>query len=141
MTAKLTSLPSRRAPYFLYVENQLGCSNEMMVIVGSSFSPLKVTNPIGGEQWKIGTTHRIAWEGATKGKVYQLKLQSANAWYETHNMTPAVVGERTVTYKAGMGCGLGGCSLGIPPGRYYVVVEDRDTAVQAWSSQPITLVP
>jgi|SRR5215469_10005226 len=128
--------------YRIYVSNaEGGASNQVLVVVRQSPSSLSMKEPIGNERWKIGEAHRISWSGPTKGNKYQFLIQSASAWRETHSIAPSVVDKRSISWTAGTSCGLEGCSVDIPPGEYYVVVEDAESAVQTWSARPIYLVP
>jgi hypothetical protein len=128
-------------PYFIYARNESGETNRVQVVVTRSPSPLTVKEPSGAQQWKIGTDHRISWSVPTSDKRYQFTLQSAKAWRETYSIAPGVTGKNSIMWVTGTRCGLGGCSVDLPPGDYYVVVEDPKSAIQAWSSEPITLVP
>jgi len=133
--------------YRIYVSNaEGGESNRVLVVVRQSPSYLRMEEPLGNERWKIGEAHRISWSGPTNGNRYQFLIQSASAWWEKHSIAPSVVDKRSITWTAGTSCGLGsgglgGCSVDVPPGAYYVVVEDAESAVQTWSSGPISLVP
>jgi len=128
--------------YRIYVSNaEGGASNPVLVVVRRSPSSLSMKEPHGNERWKIGEAHRVSWTGPTKGNRYQFLIQSASAWWETHSIAPSVVDKRSITWTVGTSCGLGGCSVDVPPGAYYVVVEDAESAVQTWSSRPISLVP
>jgi hypothetical protein len=127
--------------YRIYVSNESGASNRVLVVVRRSPSSLSMKEPLGNERWKIGEAHRISWSGPTKGIRYQFLVQSASVWWETHSIAPSVVGKSSITWTAGTACGLEGCSVGLPPGKYYVVVEDAESAVQTWSGRPISLVP
>jgi hypothetical protein len=127
--------------YFIYVSNESGESNRVRVVVTRSPSSLTMKEPAGPLKWKIGTAQNISWSVPTSDKRYQLSVQSAKAWRETHLIAPGVTGKPAVTWVAGTSCSASGCSVDLSPGDYYVVVEDVKSAVQTWSSEPITLAP
>ena len=126
--------------YFLRVENHGGRSNRRLVLVRSYPSPICVDVPKGREKWRIGTTHRLSWEGSIAGNRYQFSVQSARTWWETDSIAPSVVGQSGIDWVAGTSCGREGCAVDLKPGEYYVVVEDAETAIQSWSTEPIKLV-